>query len=206
MPRLYRPPRWIDRIYRSCTWRFAVSEPIVFLTFDDGPHPDITPFVLDVLKTHGMQATFFCVGENLLRYPEIAARIRDEGHVIGNHTMRHTKGTSVSDDVYFQSVEDFERHFPGKLFRPPYGKTRRSQRRRLSSSHHIILWSFLSYDYDKKVSVGTILEKAKHILPGDIIVLHDNPKITERQRELLPALLEQLTRRGLRSEAIRIRS
>ena len=202
MIRLFRPPRWIEWFYPSCTWRLAVSGPVVFLTFDDGPHPDITPFVLDELQRAGMKATFFCVGENLLRYPDLAARIVNEGHAIGNHTMRHTKGTAVSDAEYFQSVADFAAHNGTRLFRPPYGKTRRAQRLFLSRNYRIILWSWLSYDYDTRVPVETILRKAESIKKGDILVLHDTPKIAERQRVLLPALLALLERKGLASKAI----
>lgn len=179
-----------------------MSDRSVFLTFDDGPHPDITPFVLDELSRFGMQATFFCVGENLVRYPEIAARIAAEGHAIGNHTMRHTKGTAVSNAEYYQSVEDFRNVNDTPLFRPPYGKMRPAQRRRLRSGFRIILWSWLSYDYDRSVSVETILRKARTIRPGDILVLHDNPKIAERQRELLPKLLRYLRENGFQSRSI----
>jgi len=202
MIKLFRPPRWIDRFYPGSTWRFFVSRPVVFLTFDDGPHPDITPFVLDELKKHDMKATFFCVGENMKRYPGIIERILSEGHAIGNHTMRHTKGSAVTDAVYFDSVNDFQDVYPAVLFRPPYGKTRRSQRKHLSTRFRIVMWSWLSYDYDKNVPVERILKMAKSIRKGDIIVLHDNPKIMERQRELLPRLLELIEGKGLKSEVV----
>jgi peptidoglycan-N-acetylglucosamine deacetylase len=202
MIKLFRPPRWIDRFYPGCTWRFFVSGPAVFLTFDDGPHPDITPFVLNQLAMHNMKATFFCVGENMKRYPEIVEEILSAGHTIGNHTMSHTKGTAVTDETYFESVNDFQEQYSATLFRPPYGKTRRSQRKALNQKFRIIMWSWLSYDYDKTVPVSRILRKAASIRKGDIIVLHDNPKIAERQKELLPKLLELIKRKGLRSENI----
>lgn len=200
--RLYRPPRWITWLYRSCTWRFVVSEPVVFLTFDDGPHPDITPFVLDELAKHNMKATFFCVGENVLRYPEIMTRILSEGHSVGNHTQNHLKGLRVDNHTYFEAVERFPKTYTTRLFRPPYGKMRIRQRRKLSASYHIIMWSWLSYDYDQTLPVNTILEKSEHIRKGDILVLHDNPKIADRQRELLPAFLQLLTHKGFTSQAI----
>lgn len=202
MLRLFRPPRWIDWVYPTCTWRFVVSDNTVFLTFDDGPHPDITPFVLEALKKTGMKATFFCVGENMVLYPEIVHAILNAGHSIGNHTMRHTKGTAHSDAAYFESVDDFDKHYSTNLFRPPYGKTRYSQRTALAKRFKIIMWSWLSYDYDQHVSIDRILKKALSIQAGDIIVLHDNPKIAERQQELLPQLLQQLQSRGFTSRAI----
>lgn len=200
---LFRPPRWIDWVYPSCTWRFVVSDTSVFLTFDDGPHPDITPFVLDELKKFGMKATFFCVGENMLLYPELVNTILADGHTIGNHTMRHTKGTANSNAVYFESVDDFDKHYSTNLFRPPYGKTRFKQRKELAKRFKIIMWSWLSYDYDQRISIDRILRKAQSIRSGDIIVLHDNSKIAERQRELLPQLLLQLQSRGFISRAIK---
>jgi len=199
---LFRPPRWIARIFPSYTWRLAVSDKTVFLTFDDGPHPDVTPFVLGELAKHNMKATFFCVGENMLRYPEIVAQILEAGHAIGNHTMRHTNGTKVSDEEYFQSVADFTAQFSTQLFRPPYGKMRRAQRRKLSKEYTIIMWSWLSYDFDRSIPISTILNKAKSIRPGDILVLHDNPKIADRQQELLPQLLDYLDKKGFVSERI----
>ncbi|MES2556336.1 MAG: polysaccharide deacetylase family protein [Bacteroidota bacterium] len=202
MLRLFRPPRWIDWVYPSCTWRFVVSDRTVFLTFDDGPHPDITPFVLEQLATFNMKATFFCVGENMVRYPELVNAIREQGHHIGNHTMRHTKGTSVTNEEYLKSVQDFDLHFHTELFRPPYGKMRWSQRQQLKQQFRIIMWSWLSYDYDSTVSVETILKRAQKIKKGDIIVLHDNPKITERQQELLPQFLQLLQQKNFRSVVI----
>lgn len=199
---LFRPPRWIARFYPSYTWRLAVSGETVFLTFDDGPHPAITPFVLSELAKHDMKATFFCVGDNMQRYPEIVALILAAGHAIGNHTMHHTNGSRVSDAVYVQSAVDFEAQFHTPLFRPPYGKMRRSQRIRLRHRYRIVMWSWLSYDFDRSVKIARILEKAKRIRPGDILVLHDNPKIADRQRELLPQLLNQLSEKGLQSEAL----
>ena len=138
----------------------------------------------------------------MVRYPELVNSILEQGHIIGNHTMRHTKGTSVTDEVYFQSVHDFERNFHTELFRPPYGKTRVSQRNQLKQQFRIVMWSWLSYDYDVRVSVQTILKRASRIKKGDILVLHDNPKITERQKELLPQLLRLLKEKNFGSAII----
>lgn len=202
MIKLFRPPALIDRVFPSFTWRLAVSDPVVFLTFDDGPHPDITPFVLDELAKDNHKATFFCVGDNLKRYPEIAERILREGHAIGNHTMRHNKGSETSDEDYLESVREFQQAYPAKLFRPPYGKLKRSQIALLKDRFQIIMWSFLTYDYDRSVSVEKIMQEAASLKPGDIIVLHDNPKIIDRQKLLLPGLLEVLEKKKLKSETI----
>jgi peptidoglycan-N-acetylglucosamine deacetylase len=202
MLKLFRPPRWVERIFPLLTWRLVVSRPVVFLTFDDGPHPDITPFVLDRLKEHGMKATFFCVGENLVRYPELAQRLIAEGHTIGNHTMRHSNGLKVSNKEYTYSVYDFQTVYRATLFRPPYGRMRKAQREQLQKEFRIIMWSLLTYDFDPSVSDEKILAKISTVKKGEIVVLHDNPKFQERLKRLLPEILELLKSKGFSSEAI----
>lgn len=200
--RLFKPPRLTDWVFPKLTWRFSVSKPVIFLTFDDGPNPEITPFVLDLLQSYQWKATFFCVGENCTRYPELVDRIEREGHEIGNHTMKHEHAYRVSKSRYFESFREFEDQKPVKLFRPPYGRIKPSIAREISKTHQIIMWSWLSYDYDLTVPTSKILHEAKSIKPGAILVLHDNAKIAERQRELLPKLFEQLKSDGFYSETI----
>jgi peptidoglycan-N-acetylglucosamine deacetylase len=204
MIRFFKPPRWITWFYPRFTWRFSVSDNTVFLTFDDGPHPEITPFILDELKKRNWTATFFCVGENLTRYPEIVERILQEGHQIGNHTQTHLKGSTTSFEEYQQSFDAFERQFQTPLFRPPYGKMTKAQAKHISETHQIILWSWLSYDYDLTLDSAVILKKSKQIQPGSIVVLHDNPKIKKRQHKLVPALFDLLEKRGFHSKAITV--
>lgn len=200
--RLFKPPRWTDRIFPRYTWRFLISEPTIFLTFDDGPNPEITPFVLDLLKRYNWKATFFCVGENIERYPEIAERIRNEGHEIGNHTQQHVNAFRVSREAYLDSYRAFENHSPTRLFRPPYGRIKKSLAEEILPTHKIILWSWLSYDYDLSVSNKTILKEVERVKKGDILVLHDNAKIAERQKILLPELFKKLAEMGFESKVI----
>lgn len=200
--KLNRPPRFIDWFSPSMTWRFSVSDSCIFLTFDDGPHPDITPFVLDLLKEYGWKATFFCVGENCIRYPEIVKRIQHEGHTIGNHTMRHENGFKIKTKGYLNSFQEFEENIKTTLFRPPYGKISPKATRKISKTHKIIMWSWLSYDYNMAVSENKILENVKKIVAGDIVVLHDNPKIATRQHTLLPKLFQQIKEKGFYSISI----
>lgn len=200
--KLNRPPRILDWIVPSLTWRFAVSEPVIFLTFDDGPNPEITPFVLDLLNQYQWKATFFCVGENCLRYPELLQRIIDEGHAIGNHTMKHENASKIDPKTYLESVKQFDAHFKTKLFRPPYGRISRVLSSKISKSHQIIMWSWLSYDYDLSYSTKRILQNAERIVAGDIIVLHDNSKLTVRHQELLPNLFELIQSKGFCSKKI----
>lgn len=200
--KIVRPPRCFDWIFPRYTWRFFVSEPVVFLTFDDGPHPDITPFVLDELAKYQFKATFFCVGANARLYPDLIARILNEGHSLGNHTMRHENGNFTKTNDYLNSTEECRKHIPSKLFRPPYGRMKSAQRKRIAKNYSIIMWSWLSYDFDATYPISKILKNADGIRKGDIIVLHDNPKFMERQKELLPKLLQLLNSKGLTSKSI----
>ncbi len=200
--KLFKPPRIAKWIFPRYTWRFSVLEPTIFLTFDDGPHPDITPFVLDLLHEYRWKATFFCVGENMQRYPELVERIEKEGHGIGNHTMNHLKGIYTETETYLANFQASEHVKPTTLFRPPYGRMTPKQAHEIAKSHQIIMWSWLSYDYDLGISTEKILSAADRVKPGDILVLHDNPKIADRQRELLPELFKKMETLGLKSLAI----
>lgn len=202
--KLFKPPRLADWVLPRLRWRFSVSEPIVFLTFDDGPNLEITPFVLDLLKQYNWKATFFCVGQNIEKNPELFQRVLSEGHAIGNHTMKHLNSIKTDNETYLNSFREFERVYSSKLFRPPYGRIKPSVAKEITKTHQIIMWSWLSYDYDLTVSNERILDEAKRIKPGDILVLHDNAKITERQKILLPQLFELLQKRGFRSEVISV--
>lgn len=203
MIRLSRPPRWISSVYASFTWRFFVSDNTVFLTFDDGPDPRITPFVLDLLKQYNWTATFFCVGENIKKYPEIYERILSEGHTIGNHTMRHEKGTTTETGAYLNSISEFQQLHPTRLFRPPYGKLSREQKQALAPDYRLIYWSWLTYDFDLSMPSENILKRAEKLAPGEIIVLHDNPKFNDRNKSLFPQLFEKIQRLGFVSKAIK---
>jgi peptidoglycan/xylan/chitin deacetylase (PgdA/CDA1 family) len=202
--KLFKPPRLTNWVFPRLRWRFSSSDPVVFITFDDGPNPEITPFVLDLLKQYDWKATFFCVGQNVLKYPELFQRILAEGHAIGNHTMKHLNSMKTENELYLQSFREFEENYPTKLFRPPYGRIKPSIAKEIGKTHQIIMWSWLSYDYDLSVGNERILSEAKRIKQGEILVLHDNAKITERQKELLPLLFKQIREMGFRSEAISV--
>jgi len=136
------------------------DEKVLYLSFDDGPIPEVTPDVLDVLKKYQVKATFFCVGENLEKNKDIIARIEKEGHEVGNHTYNHLKGWRTKDEDYFTNIDKFESLYPTKLFRPPYGKMKWSQIKRISKQYKIILWSVLTYDFDPKLSIQSCLDIA----------------------------------------------
>lgn len=198
--KLYKTPRFLRLIFRRRTWGFSLSQDVVYLTFDDGPHPDITPWVLDELKNQEVKATFFCVGENVQRYPDIYNRILTEGHAVGNHTMKHENALKTRSADYLKSVRQAGNLIDSKLFRPPYGRLTPALARKIRKKYTIVMWSWLSYDFDPSVSVEEIWGNAeKQIQKGDILVLHDNPKIAGKQKELLPQLLHILKSKQLES-------
>lgn len=194
--RLFKIPKIAKYIYHKRIWGFSVSDKSVYLTFDDGPNPEITPFILNLLYEQKIKATFFCVGENVLNFPEIFERIKNEGHQIGNHTFKHENALKVSSKNYLFSIEKANKLIKSKLFRPPYGRLSPKLAHRIAKRYTIIMWTWLSYDYDQEVSISEILQKAKKIKSGDILVLHDNKKIAEKQKILLPQLLKYLKDQG----------
>ena len=196
--KIFKTPSIVRNIFFKRTWGFSLDTNEVYLTFDDGPHPDITPWVLDYLKEQNIKACFFCVGENVKRYPEIFKRIIDEGHQVGNHTMYHDKSHKTSFTAYKKSITEASEWIPSALFRPPYGRLSSYRAHKLSKEYQIILWSWLSYDFDDRVSITEILANAQqNIRSGDILVVHDNYKFANRQKELLPQLITVIQKKGL---------
>lgn len=200
--KLFKTPRFLRRIYTHRTWGFSLDSNTVYLTFDDGPNPEITPFILDELRKRKWQATFFCVGENVQRYPELFQRILNEGHRTGNHTFRHEHAGKVSPKTYLNSISLANNVIDSPLFRPPYGRLSPRLARTISRQYRIIMWSWLSYDFDTSISDERILRQAEKICPGDILVLHDNAKIAERQRTLLPKVLDFLAAKNFESRCL----
>lgn len=176
------------------------------MTFDDGPLPDLTDYILDVLKDYQAKATFFCVGENITKYPEQAKKLLDGGHIIGNHTFNHLKGWRVSTDLYLENIDKFRSYFHqilGKdhyklLFRPPHGQLKRRQIEMLKKEgYEIIMWDLLSYDFSKDLNNSKAIVKLKqNTRKGSIIVFHDNYKAKENLHYLLPRYMDFLVREG----------
>lgn len=193
---MHRPPKLLHKVFPSRIWGIPVSDRSVFLTFDDGPDPEITPWLLDFLKEQNIPATFFCVGENVERYPELYLRILEEGHRTGNHTMKHLNGMKADKKTYLRSIEEAGKLIDSNLFRPPYGRLNIRLDKQLSRRFRIIMWTWLSKDYDKTIPVETIIEAADTIRPGDILVFHDNIKTKDRLRSLLPPVIEKLRSGG----------
>jgi peptidoglycan/xylan/chitin deacetylase (PgdA/CDA1 family) len=173
------------------------TEKKIFLTFDDGPVPGVTPEALSVLKKFDVKATFFCVGNNVEKHPEIYKQILDEGHSTGNHTFHHVDGWNTSTKNYIEEVNSCSRFVASKLFRPPYGRMRPPQRKIIQRKFKIILWDVLTYDFDKTLSGEDCLQLAlNNSREGSIVVFHDSEKAKERMLYALPKYIEEMKGRG----------
>jgi peptidoglycan/xylan/chitin deacetylase (PgdA/CDA1 family) len=171
-----------------------VATPTVYLTFDDGPHPTITPFILEQLALFHAKATFFCIGKNVTEHPGVFQRLLAEGHVVGNHTHNHLNGWKTDNHTYIKNIRLAAAHISSRLFRPPYGRIRMSQVRMLSRPARpwaIYMWDILSGDFDTELSPEDCLANVlKHITPGSIIVFHDSDKAWQRMSYALPQVLQ----------------
>lgn len=169
----------------------------IYLTFDDGPHPDITPKVLSILEKFNAKATFFCVGQNVERFPETYQMIPDAGHETGNHSFNHLKGWNETTRSYVDNVMKGQPLIQSEFFRPPYGRITSSQIRMLKPKFRIVMWSVLSYDFDKNTSPEQCLKNVTdHVKDGDIVVFHDSEKAAKNMLSALPKLLEILSAKG----------
>ncbi|HEV3412394.1 MAG TPA: polysaccharide deacetylase family protein [Puia sp.] len=205
-----RTPWWLRKLYRGLVWRMPAGGKTLYLSFDDGPHPVATPFVLDELGKYGAKGTFFCIGKNVEAHPEIYRRILMEGHRVGNHTQDHLNGWKVDDRRYLQNVVAAARRIDSDLFRPPYGRIGTLQASVLRSApfnYSIIMWDVLSADFDLRLTgdrcAGNVI---RHARPGSVVVFHDSEKALERLRVALPLVLEEFSSQGYRFESIKRQS
>jgi peptidoglycan-N-acetylglucosamine deacetylase len=201
---LIKTPKIIQLLMPDYVWRVPNRPKKAYLTFDDGPIPNVTPWVLDTLSAFGTKATFFCVGENVARYPDIYKRILNEGHRTGNHTHNHLNGWKTPADVYLENVNQCAGHVKSSLFRPPYGRLTRAQKKGLlRAGYTIVLWDVLSADFDRSIAPQRCLQNVlRHTGDGSIIVLHDSLKAETNLRYVLPLLLSALKERGYALECL----
>lgn len=193
---LTKSPYWLQALYPQLTWHKNRRLPDLYLTFDDGPIPDVTEQILNILQTYQVKATFFCVGENAARYPEILERIKAQGHQTGNHTYHHLKGWKTPLKTYVDDVTRCHSHVPSRLFRPPHGRGTRAQYRKLKG-YEIIMWDVLSGDFDPDLSPEKCLSHVlRHARNGSIIVFHDSLKAKERVLYALPRAIEYWKEKG----------
>ncbi len=214
-----KTPKFVQRLFPKRTWALPNNENIVYLTFDDGPIPQVTPWVLDLLKKHHAKATFFCIGDNINKHPSIFKRLVAEGHSIGNHTYHHLNGWETNTEAYIDNCEKFDeilncnnelveatyqndksethnqKSTIKNLFRPPFGKITTRQSKILQKKGYIIImWDVLSADFDPNISKEKCLENVlKNLNPGSIVVFHDSLKSEEKLRYVLPKVLDFIT-------------
>ena len=196
MPNL-SPPRCLARVFPGATWCIPNSNREVYITFDDGPVPGVTDWVLDELQSRGVHATFFCLGRNAERYPELLDRIVHEGHAVGNHTYSHLRGFEVGRMTYYDDVVMANELLHSDLFRPPYGRITFAQARLLALRFRLVLWSVLSMDYSKYMAPAECLQIVQHCTrSGDIVVFHDSWRAERNLRYALPRALDYLLAAG----------
>lgn len=197
-------------LFSNYIWEIPNKSKKVYLTFDDGPIPVVTEWVLDTLKKENIKATFFCIGDNIKKHPEIFKRIINEGHSIGNHTFNHLKGWETNTNVYlenFNLCEDEIQKNSGKntnLFRPPYGKIKLSQSRLLrKKGYKIIMWDIITFDFDTKTTPEKCFSNVNdNVASGSIIVFHDSIKAEQNLRYALPKAIKQLKEKGFEFDVI----
>jgi len=202
--------RWMHRLFPNYSWKIETIEPVVYLTFDDGPTPEVTPWVIELLEKFDAKATFFCIGSNLVKHPEIVEHILKRKHLLSNHTLYHENGWKTKHTNYINSVVETDKIISSfnpvykKLFRPPYGKIKSSQAKTLKSmGYEIVMWDVLSRDYASNNTTESCIQNVlKYTKPGSIIVFHDSKKAFPILEKALPEILISLKKKGYRFESL----
>jgi peptidoglycan/xylan/chitin deacetylase (PgdA/CDA1 family) len=205
---LHYSPFWLKAFFPGFVWRIPTQEKKIFLTFDDGPIPDITEFVLETLAHYKARATFFCIGNNVQKHRDIFQKLLDNNHSVGNHTFNHLNGWETEDHSYLQNIAqcDAELNLETNLFRPPYGRIKKSQSRVVKTERKIVMWDVLSGDFSKEIRKETCLAKSiRYARPGSIVLFHDSIKAAPNMQYALPRFLEHFSNEGFSFEAIPMR-
>ncbi|MCK5774958.1 MAG: polysaccharide deacetylase family protein [Bacteroidales bacterium] len=191
---------------KSLIWKIPNDEKKIYLTFDDGPTPELTVDILKYLTKYKAKATFFCVGDNIRKHPELIKEIQNNGHKIGHHTYNHISGWNTSTKAYIENVNNGHKLLDSNLFRPAYGRITLSQIKKLRLDYKIIMWSVLSGDFDINLSEEKCLKNALKAKTGDIVVFHDNIKSTQKIHEVLPRFLAHYTKLGYQFSVIEFKN
>lgn len=200
---LTKTPKFVKEFFPGLLWDMPREQKNIYLTFDDGPHPEITPLVLEMLEQYNARATFFCVGENILKYSDVFQMVIDQGHSVGSHTYNHLNGWATENPEYFKNVRKAASMAGSHLFRPPYGRIKPSQAKFLVRYYQIVMWDVLSGDFDRSITGEQCWDKIKHYTePGSIVVFHDSEKARERMLYALPRMLDYYSQRGYQFLAI----
>lgn len=199
-----KTPFWLKKLFKDYTWHIDTSDKELYLTFDDGPHPVATPFVLKQLAACNAKGSFFCLGKNVLQYPELFQHIIQSGHAVGNHTHNHLNGWKTSLKEYVDNVAQASAHINSSLFRPPYGRISHKAGRSLrAQGHRIVMWDVLSGDFDRKLSPENCKKNViENAVSGSIVVFHDSEKAFPNLQYALPAVLEFFDNKGFSFKSI----
>jgi peptidoglycan/xylan/chitin deacetylase (PgdA/CDA1 family) len=197
---LIKTPWLLKKLYPQLTWDINQSHRCIYLTFDDGPIPIVTPFVLNILKQYNAKATFFCIGDNINKHPDIFEQVRTGGHAIGNHTYNHLKGWKTDDNTYLENFLLADKLTDTPLLRPPYGRIKRSQIKLLKEAQpdlNIIMWNVLSGDFDINLKPEKCLDNVlNNTAAGDLVLFHDSLKAFPRLEYVLPKAMEYWSKAG----------
>ncbi len=199
-----KTPAWLPRFFpKELIWKIP-EENTVYITFDDGPHEQATNFALNTLKEYNAKATFFCIGKNVVTHQNIFQRIIAEGHTVGNHSHNHLNGWKNTNDVYLKNVLKASQQIPNKIFRPPYGRIKISQSKKLiQRGWRVYMWDVLSGDFDTDLSAEECLQNVlTNIEPGSIVVFHDSEKAFPRMKYALPEVLNYCNQKGWKMKQI----
>jgi peptidoglycan/xylan/chitin deacetylase (PgdA/CDA1 family) len=205
-----KTPWIVKKWFSSYVWNMPRNEKTIYLTFDDGPHPEITAFVLDELKQYNAKASFFCLGNNVALYPQIYERMINEGHAVGNHTYNHPNGWEISTEEYLNDIIKASKYIQSNLFRPPYGRIKKEQAKKVKEAMKnenvkIIMWDVLSADFDTEFSPQQCLDNVlKNCRNGSIVVFHDSEKAFPNLRYCFPEAIKQLAKEGYRFKKIEL--
>ncbi|HNR21008.1 MAG TPA: polysaccharide deacetylase family protein [Bacteroidia bacterium] len=198
-----KTPVIVRKIYPELIWHLPTQEKKIYLTFDDGPIPGVTSWVLEQLNKYNAKATFFCVGDNVSKHKDIYDLILTNGHSTGNHTHNHLNGWFTLNKTYLKNIDECSNHVNSKLFRPPYGKITRKQIKAVAQNFKIIMWDVLSYDFDAGVKPEKVLDNViRNAGNGSIVVMHDSIKAEKNLNYALPRLLEHFSGKDFLFEAI----
>lgn len=198
-----RPPVLFRQLFPEALFRVAGKEKCVYLTFDDGPIPQVTPWVLDTLDKYGVKATFFMVGDNVARYPELFEEVKRRGHCVGNHTMNHMQGAKVLTRTYFRNIMLADKHINSSLFRPPHGWLRFNQAKIIKRHFTIVMYDLITRDYSKHLTPTEVFGNVKrYARSGSIIVFHDSIKSEPRLKTALPHSIEWLLEQGYKFKTL----
>ncbi|MFD0794756.1 polysaccharide deacetylase family protein [Mucilaginibacter litoreus] len=197
---LVKTPWWLKKLYPQLIWKAEPGTRSIFLTFDDGPIPIVTAYVLNILKKYDAKATFFCIGDNVRKHPDIFEDVKKSGHTIGNHTFNHLKGWATEDDIYLDNFIKADKLLDTPFFRPPYGRIKRSQIKLLKQARpdlEIIMWDVLSGDFDMALKPQEALKNVvDNAADGSIVLFHDSIKAFHKMEYALPLVLEHFSKLG----------